>query len=118
MKFDICSTHKKGVVIKHFRLQIQAVVLTNPLFHTVMLFPVEKKYLCVPIATHFHISFNIPMVNYAPSCLLFLQAYFLYKRPAWYKTVQDISHCWFMLQTSSLFYIELLLKMSNIKLKI
>lgn len=51
MKFDICSTHKRGVGIKHFRLQIQAVMLTNPLFHTVMLFP-GKKYLCVLTAAN------------------------------------------------------------------
>lgn len=124
VKFDICSTHKRGVVIKHFRLQIQAVMLTNPLFHTVMCFSGKNTYVFLLL-----LIFASPLIFltsfmrhvYGKLCsfmFLFLQAYFLYKRPAWYKTLQDISHHCFTLQTPTLFSTEHLQKMCNIKLKI
>lgn len=113
MKFYIFSyiRRERSVVIKQFRLQIQAVMLTNPLFHTVLLLPRKNTYVLLLllifasllILTASFMKYMYGMVNYASSCLLFLQADFLSTRPAWYKTLQHVNRHGFPLQTPTLF---------------
>lgn len=74
-------------------LQIQAVMLTSPLFHTALLVPGKSTYMLLLlliwesalILIASFVKFVYGMANYASSCLLFLQADVLSTRPAWYK---------------------------------
>lgn len=92
-------------------LQIQAVMLTSPLFHTALLVPGKSTYMllllliCASplILIASFMKFVYSMVNYASSRLLFLQADFLSTRPAQYKTLQNVCHHCFPLQTPTLF---------------
>lgn len=69
-------------------------MLTNPLFHTVLLVPGKNTYVLLLllifasplILTASFVKYVCGVANYASSCLLFLQTDFLSTRPAWYKT--------------------------------
>lgn len=106
----LCNTHERSVVIKHFMLQMQAVMLTNPLFHTTLLVPGKNTYvllLLLIFASPFILiaSFIMCMVWWIMllHASYFLQADFLSTRPTWYKTLQNVSHHCFPLQTPALF---------------
>lgn len=112
--FDIFSyvRRERSVVIKHFTMQIQAVMLTNPSFHAVLLVPGKNTHVLLLllifasplILIASFMKYVYGMVNYASSCLLFLQADFLSTRPAWYKTFIRCKSSLFSIANSNLIF--------------
>lgn len=108
MKFDTCSTHRRVVVIKPCRLQIQAVMLTNSLsLYFILSFFPEKIHVFLLLFV-----FISPLIIIYEACawqimlfhaFYFYKLIFLYKRTACYKTLQDRSHHCFTLQCKPCF---------------